>query len=165
MEIKLKNVSCDELTQLNLNLKEGEIIAVTGDLKEILLSILKLTKKVTGTISVNGNRLLLKNQGDYQKKIYEVQEVLTYPSMISNVDEYLRFLIQSYQLIFQDEEKKMIDALKLVGLKKEIRFLPLLSLSTTEKKLLQLAGALIVNPEVFLFEEPFLGLDLKNQKK
>ena len=41
----------------------------------------------------------------------------------------------------------------------------MVTLSSSEKKLLQIAIALLANPTILLLDEPFINLDLKSQKK
>ncbi len=165
MEIKLKNLSCETLQQLNIVLAEKKIIAVTGEEKELFLNILHLKEKVTGTIYIDGKRLLQKNKICYRSSIYLVKDNLDYPTPIATVGEYLHFMIQKLHLSFQNEEKKIKDALHLVGLQEEMVHRSLLALSCSEKKLLRMSEALLVNPEVFLLENPFDNLDYKNIKK
>ena len=165
MEIKLKNINSDELSQLNLTFSEGEIFAITGDKKEQVFDILTLKCKMTGTFMVDGNRLLIKNQSVYQDRIYRMEELIIVPHMITTVEEYLHYVLSSYQIPCQNEAKKIKDALKLVGLKSQILMFPISCLSKTEEKLLSLATSLIVNKEVLLLENPFRGLDMKKAKK
>ena len=61
--------------------------------------------------------------------------------------------------------KKIIDSLKIVGLSKIDITRCVITLSESEKKLLQIAISLLSNPNIIVFEEPFNKLDIKNQKR
>ncbi len=53
----------------------------------------------------------------------------------------------------------------MVGLNKSCLNKKIKSLSSGEKKLLQVAISLIYNPSIIIFDEPFVELDYSNQKK
>ena len=65
----------------------------------------------------------------------------------------------------RDPNKKINDAVKIVGLDKEILLRSIDTLSTSEKKLVQIAISLLSNPELLILEEPFKYLDKNNTKK
>lgn len=59
----------------------------------------------------------------------------------------------------------MIDSLKIVGLSEKYLNRKINTLSKSELKLIQIAVALLSNPEVLLFDEPLIGLDKKMKRK
>ena len=75
------------------------------------------------------------------------------------------FLISRLNYKPRDLNKKMNQALLLVGLDKSYLNKSIQSLSSGEKKLFQVAISLIYNPSIIIFDEPFATLDYSNQKK
>ena len=73
--------------------------------------------------------------------------------------------IERKNLVLKDKYKKINDSLKIVGLSKIDINRNIITLSESEKKLVQIAIALLSNPDIIVFEEPFIKLDLKNQKR
>ena len=73
--------------------------------------------------------------------------------------------IEKKNLVLKDEDKKIKDSLRIIGLNKLDLNRNITTLSESEKKLLQISIGLLANPQVLVFEEPFRKLDLKNQKK
>ena len=84
---------------------------------------------------------------------------------LSTVEEHFSFLIRYYHWKLEDPRKKVVSALKMVGLTEEYLEKELIVLSSSEQKLLQIAIALLSNPTVLLLDEPFINLDMKSQKK
>ena len=75
------------------------------------------------------------------------------------------FLMERLDYKPRDKNKKMEQALLIVGLDKSYLNKNIYHLSTGEKKLLQIAVSLIHNPNIIIFDEPFVELDLTNQRK
>jgi energy-coupling factor transport system ATP-binding protein len=73
--------------------------------------------------------------------------------------------IKQNNLIIKDYSKKIRDSLKIVGLDETYLERTLVTLSSSEKKILQYALSLISNPELIIINEPFKFLDNKNEKK
>lgn len=165
MEIRIKNGACGNLHHLDITISSGKITAVTGKGKSTFLRMLNLQEKMTGTIYFDGTRKILKNQNQLRAKIALVQEDFVYLPFLSTVEEYFLYLISYYHLSCQNQEKKMKDALRIVGLPQNKLFSPIVTLSSAEKRLIQIAEALMLNPDVLLLDEPFYNLDLKNEKK
>ena len=62
-------------------------------------------------------------------------------------------------------KKKIVDSLKIVGLNSSYLDRQLCTLSSSEKKQIQFALALLSNPELIIMDEPFINYDLKTYKK
>ncbi len=165
MEIRLKNVSCEELQKINLLIPSQKLIAVTGENTSCLFEILTMKKPVTGFIYHDGKRILLKDRYLYQEKIAFLSSQISFPSHISTVQEYFHYWILQYHLSCHNETKKIEDAIHLVGLPKAVLTFPLSILSHSEMKLLQIASVLLLNPEVFLLDNPFANFDSKSTKQ
>ena len=73
--------------------------------------------------------------------------------------------IKRKNLTFKDIDKKLSDSLIIVGLPKNYLDRNIKTLSTFEKKLLQLSLTLLENPNIIILEEPFKNIDMKNEKR
>ena len=67
-------------------------------------------------------------------------------------------------LSIKNEEKKIRDSLKIGGLSNTLLTTNIKYLSSSERKLLSLAVALLSNPDTIIIEEPFKFLDMKSEK-
>ena len=85
--------------------------------------------------------------------------------MATTVEEHIMFFIQYHKLSIKDPDKKIKDSLKIVGLNSKYLTRNISSLSSSEKKLLELATVLLINPKILLLDEPFINMDNKNEKK
>ena len=126
------------------------------------------SKNITGILVRNlyNNKLikLLVNNLE-NKRISIIREDFESISFKSTIYEYMNYEIENKNIVLKNDLKKINDSLKIVGLNKLSLDRNINTLSESEKKLLQLAIALLSNPEVLIFEEPFNKLDLKNEKK
>jgi len=165
MEIEFRKVSNDHLHNINFQIEQGSIIGITGNDKAILL------KMIAHEISFEGEGMYRSipydNSHIYEikKEISLIEETFQSFSFASTVEEYIAFFLRYYKLNISDPRKKIISALKMVGLKEDDLEKELATLSTSEQKLLQIASSLLSNPTVLLLDEPFINLDLKAQKK
>jgi energy-coupling factor transporter ATP-binding protein EcfA2 len=73
--------------------------------------------------------------------------------------------IRRKKLIIKDLEKKIADSLRIVGLSTDLLIRNVYTLSSSEQKLLQIGISLISNPDILILDEPFISLDMKNEKK
>ena len=165
MEIEFRKVSNDHLHNINFQIEQGSIIGITGKDKTTLLKMI-------------AHEIPFEGEGMYQdlpydnNHIYKIKKELSLIEETSNrfpflstVEEYITFFLRYYKLNLPDPRKKAISALKMVGLKEDDLEKELVTLSTSEQKLLQIAASLLSNPAVLLLDEPFVNLDLKAQKK
>lgn len=100
-----------------------------------------------------------------EDKVSIIGEDFQYNYFDNTVYEYMTGEVERKNLILRDKAKKIKDSLRIVGLNKIDIDRNVTTLSESEKKLLQIAIALLSNPDILVFEEPFTKLDLKNQKK
>ena len=125
------------------------------------------SKNITGILVRNlYNNKLIKLLVDNleNKRISIIREDFESISFKSTIYEYMNYEIENKNIVLKNDLKKINDSLKIVGLNKLSLDRNINTLSESEKKLLQLAIALLSNPEVLIFEEPFNKLDLKNEK-
>lgn len=96
-------------------------------------------------------------------KIGYVPENTEYQFIGRTVFEELELCIKKYHYRETQLEKRVYDALKMVGLPKKYTKRDPLTLSLGEQKLLSLARALIHNPSLLILVEPTEGLDSHSQ--
>ena len=128
--------------KLIINLNDNEINGIITDDKELIISLL--------------------NEKD---KVSIIREDFEYNYFDITIYDYMNGEIEKRNLVLKDKAKKIIDSLKIVGLNKIDITRCVVTLSESEKKLLQIAISLLSNPNIIVFEEPFNKLDIKNQKR
>ena len=128
--------------KLIINLNDNEINGIITDDKELIISLL--------------------NEKD---KVSIIREDFEYNYFDITIYDYMNGEIEKRNLVLKDKAKKIIDSLKIVGLSKIDITRCVITLSESEKKLLQIAISLLSNPNIIVFEEPFNKLDTKSQKR
>ena len=73
--------------------------------------------------------------------------------------------IKNRKLEIRNPRKRILNSLKIVGLDESYLRRSRRTLSTTEKKLIQLAIGLLSNPEILILDNFFRNIDLKLEKK
>lgn len=164
MELVFKDYQLNN-ESLNFTIKGEVFNGITGKDKDTLLSIIKLPRHYKGLIFINQEEVTKENIAKYQKKVDVIKEEINYAPFTENVYQLLAYEIRKKNLILKDAEKKIRDSLKIVELDLNLLKRNIHSLSTSEKKLLQIAISLLSNPDLIILEEPFKSLDIKNEKK
>ena len=171
MEIILKNVTYSYkskrlLDKINLNIESNKITGITGDAKSVLCDILDGTTNITsGDIVVGDIALIKENLKVIRKTVSKIYQNYEDQFFTSNVRQEIYFLISRLSYKPSNINKKMIQSVEMVGLKKEVLDKEINTLTTGEKKLLQIAVSIIFNPDIIIFDEPFVELDRINTKK
>ena len=150
---------------LNFTIYSNEINGITGNNYEDLVEIINLKKKYTGTITINNEKLTPSNIKEYKNKIDIIEEELYDNIHTNTIYDLIREEIIIRKLLIKDIKKKIQDSLKIVGLNQELLKRHINTLSSSEKKLIQIAISLISNKEVIILIEPFKALDKDNEKK
>jgi phospholipid/cholesterol/gamma-HCH transport system ATP-binding protein len=175
--IEIKNLcksfgNNDVLKGLNLSVKKGEglvILGRSGSGKSITIKCLVgLIRADEGEINIFGTDITKLNNNDLNKIRERIgflfQNGALYDSM--TVKENLVFTLKhhSQDLSSEEVEEIIIDALKNVGLEDAIDKMPS-ELSGGMRKRIALARALIIKPEIILYDEPTTGLDTITAKE
>ncbi len=146
------------LRKLDLTLQRGQFVSLlgpNGSGKSTLLRMLAgLVKPTAGVIRVGGWRIP-EEAGAVRGQIGMVShQALLYGNLTAR--ENLRFFAQLYNL--PDDEHRVSSLLKRVGLSKRAHTL-VRTFSRGMQQRLSIARALLNEPEVLLFDEPYTGLD------
>ncbi len=151
------------LHDIDLRIGEGQSLCLIGPngagKSTILHSIFGFTRIFSGDISINGKQITNLSPNEKLKDsgiAYILQDNSVFPSM--TVEENL--LMGGFLLDKTDDAKKAVDDVfsEYNRLKKR-RNNKASSLSGGERRLLEIARALIMNPQVLLVDEPSIGLE------
>ena len=164
MEIEFIDYKYNE-NELSFTIKNKEINGILGKDYHDLVNVIKLRKDYHGTVNVNGEKLTKEDNIKYIKKIGIVPLELEYNSFCETVYDLMIYEIKRKNIRLKNSEKKIKDSLIIVGLEENYLERKLTTLSSSEKKIVQLAIALISNPEVIVIEDIFKYLDKNWEKK
>ncbi len=171
MEITLKNVGYRYknkkiLDHINLTIKDKQITGITGEYKTLLCEMIDAVKLTDiGSITIGDALLNNDNLKWIRKEVCLIQQNYQKQFFTNSVKEEIFFLVSRLSYKPKDLNKKMEQSLEMVGLDKTYLNKKIKMLSNGEKKLLQVAVGLIYNPNIIIFDEPFVELDYINQRK
>lgn len=164
MEIIFKDYNFLD-NKINLSIPSNIIIGLTGSTKDAFVSLLSLKNLEKGSLYLGDNKVTKENIKVFRKRIGLLSQNINESFYHLTVKDYLLNEIKLKELSFTDVSKKIKDSLKIVGLNISYLNRQLKSLSYSEKKLLLLANVLLLNPNIIILDEFFLGIDLLNEKK
>ncbi len=148
------------LKDVNLTIKNGTVFGLLGHngagkstLIKSLVSAHDLTK---GQIKVDGQELTTHRQEIKQKIGY----VPDSPDLFLQLTamEYWRLMIDIYRLNYQDVAAKMQEYIQLFSMEADQNTL-ISSMSHGMRQKVILIGALTLNPDIWILDEPLTGLD------
>lgn len=159
LEKKFKKVVA--VDNISFSLDKGEVVVLAGPngagKTTTIKCILSLLKKDSGEVYVYDKDV--KNREVREKLAYIPESPDLYPLL--TVWEHLKFIALAYRV--KDWEKKAEELLKIFVIEDKRNTLAK-ELSKGMKQKLSICMALVHNPEVFLIDEPFIGLDPKGIK-
>ncbi len=164
MELEFKNYKYKD-NKLSFTIKEKEINGITGNHLDEIISLIKLNSDNIKNIFVNNKELKEKDYYDIKRKISYIPESTDNKANCLTIEEDMIEYIKKREVYPKNLQKKLRDSLKIVGLDASLLERYIFSLSTSEKKLVQIAKELLLNPEIIILEEPLKVLDMKNRKK
>lgn len=151
------------VNNVSFELRQGEIFGLlgpSGSGKTILMRMIAgLSKPTKGNIFIFGNSI----RTEYENAIKFVGSYIESPKLYENLTGYrnLKYFASFYPKISKND---IIKYARIVGiehlLNKRVRVY-----SKDMKKRLSLAQAILHSPKLLIFDEPFLGLDLKGIKE
>ena len=150
-----KKEEINVLKNINLNIKEGELISLVGESgvgKSTLLSIISgLENTSSGTIKKKENIVIS----------YMLQDNSLMPYL--NILDNCLLSLKIKKIYNKNSKKDIINLLNKYGLKDYIYSYPN-ELSGGQKQRVSLVRALSVKPDILLLDEPFSKLDYKTKK-
>lgn len=160
MEIKFLNIQAKKDTKkiknFNLVINGEKTTGIYQDTSQIISSLLTNKISYDGNIYINDNELLDK------KKVVYLDNLDNYTFLTKTVsDEFYLLRNKLSDLSNEDYLQKIISSLILVGMPEDFLKRDIITLSKSEERLLQIALSLILNPDIFIINEPFFNLDKK----
>lgn len=156
-----QKISSDVLTNINLNIKEGEFVSILGPSgcgKSTLLSIVAgLTKPSSGEVLLNGNPI--KKPGKDRGMVF--QQAALFPWM--TVEENVMFPLRK-EMSKSKARELAHQYLQMVQLSNYTKHSPH-ELSGGMQQRVAIARALSMNPKVLLMDEPFGALDEQTRSR
>ncbi len=158
----------DVVKNVDLNVRHGETKVILGPSgvgkSTILKAMLGLLRPKSGQIYIHGTEISKLPERELVKIRLRMAMVFQQSALFDSmtVGENVSFRLREMQLLTGKEiEKRVLEVLKFVGLEEAMNLRPA-ELSGGMKKRVAVARALAPNPEIFLFDEPTVGLDPVN---
>lgn len=160
------------LDNINFNLKRGEILGIYGLMgagrTEIFECLMGLHPEHTGTISLNGETMNIRNVSEQiDRGIVLVPEDRQREGLIQTMDIGKNISLSSLKnyvkgiFIDKDKESENIDKqIKDINIKVADKKLPILSLSGGNQQKVVLGKGILTNPKILLLDEPSRGIDI-----
>ncbi len=171
--IQLKGVTLtygghDVVRDANLNVKRSEAKVILGPSgvgkSTILKAVLGLMKPKTGEIFVHGTDITKLSEPELVKTRLRMAMVFQHGALFDSmtVGENVSYRLREHQILPETGiQTRVTDVLKFVGLEGALKLKPA-QLSGGMKKRVAIARALAPAPDIFLFDEPTVGLDPVN---
>jgi len=163
MEIEYTNYKSKK-TELTFKIKGKTITGITGMDPKELIEILKLQNNYSGTVKMDNIEITNKNINLFKTQISSTEDFNT-NMFFKNIYEEMEYIMKHNNMYPKNIEKRIKDAIKIVGLNQTILEKNINLCSNSEIKILKLAFSLLLNPNIIIINEPFKGIDLINQKK
>lgn len=161
------------LKNINLHVNEGEAIAligVNGSGKSTLMKLINgLITPQDGNYLFQGEEINDKKLQDesfsksFHKRVGFVFQNSEVQLFCSNVYDEIAFGPRQMGMDEEEVKKRVEDTLKLLSIE-ELRNRTPYHLSGGEKKKVSIATVVVLNPDVYIFDEPMNGLDPKTKR-
>lgn len=170
MEIVLNQASCKRngytvLYDLNVTIRGNRITGIMGKNKtpfaELISGILPCT---TGTVQIGEDFIDSETLLKVRQQVALIRQNPQDQFFTDSVKEELEFIVDNLEYQDSNIQHRMLSSLYLVGLDDSYFDKKISTLSSGEKKLLQIAVSLICNPKVIIFDEPMVNLDFFHKK-
>ncbi|MDU6506908.1 MAG: ABC transporter ATP-binding protein [Staphylococcus sp.] len=148
------------IDNINIQIPKGSITALIGlngaGKSTTIKHILGLLRPMEGEIKVNGITITRDNE-KYRKSIsYIPESPVLYEEL--TLEEHINLTAMAYGLDMEDTWEKADKLLELFKLSDKKKFFPV-HFSKGMKQKVMIICAFIVDPELYIIDEPFLGLD------
>ena len=184
MEIKFNNVSFsynvksplekEVLKDINIEIENGKItglIGKSGSGKSTMVQLINVLNFPTkgnlevGTFIIDSKKRKIKKVNDLRVNIGLIFQFPEEQFFNMTVFDEISFGMKYFKFKTADIEKRVVNALKMVGLNKDYLYWNPFTLSSGEKRKIAIASILAYNPSIIILDEPTIGLDSISKKK
>ena len=184
MEIKFNNVSFsynvksplekEVLKDINIEIENGKItglIGKSGSGKSTMVQLINVLNFPTkgnlevGTFIIDSKKRKIKKVNDLRVNIGLIFQFPEEQFFNMTVFDEISFGMKYFKFKTADIEKRVVNALKMVGLNKDYLYRNPITLSSGEKRKIAIASILAYNPSIIILDEPTIGLDSISKKK
>jgi ABC-2 type transport system ATP-binding protein len=168
--LKLENISksynkgvIKAVDNINLDIKRGEIFGFLGPNGAGKTTTIKM---IVGLLKPDSGKVTV-GTVDAWKEPLKAKSIISYvpdnPEIYDRLKgiEYLNFIADMYEISKEEREEKLNYYLELFNIKNAIGDI-IASYSHGMKQKIVLTGALLSNPDLFILDEPMVGLDPKS---
>lgn len=158
--------SVKAVDNINFEVKPGEIFGFLGPNGAGKTTTIKM---IVGLLKPESGRVLIKDV-DNQKDIIKAKKQISYvpdnPEVFDRLKgiEYLNFIADVYNVSIDDKKKRLKEYLEIFSLEHAVNDM-ISSYSHGMKQKIVLIGALLHEPDLFILDEPMVGLDPKSSFK
>jgi len=153
------------LHDINIEIEDNDIVAIighTGSGKSTLIQHLNaLIRPTSGKITVNGVDITAPKTDlkAVRKKVGMVFQYPEYQLFEETIYKDIAFGPKNMGLSEEEIEKRVYDAMDMVGLSRDLKDKSPFELSGGQKRRVAIAGVLSMKPEILILDEPTAGLD------
>lgn len=184
MEIKFNDVSFsynlktplekEVLKNINLEIENGKVtglIGKSGSGKSTMVQLINALNFPTkgnlevGTFLIDSKKRKIKKINDLRVNIGLIFQFPEEQFFNMTVFDEISFGMKYFKFKTKDIEKRIANALKMVGLNKDYIYRNPFTLSSGEKRKIAIASILAYNPSILILDEPTIGLDSISKKK
>ncbi len=166
------NLSNSVLNGIDLNFKKGKIYSIVGKSGSGKTTILELINGLImptcGHVDISNFRLeenkKIKNINDLRVKVGLVFQFPEEQFFCNTVKKEIEFGMSCFNYKTKSMDKRIIDALIMVGLDDSYLERDPLTLSHGEMRLVAIASILAFNPSIIVLDEPTIGIDAPSKK-
>ena len=164
MTVKVEHLTGDMekpvIKDLNFELEKGEIVGLIGlngaGKSTTIKHMLGLINPMEGKLSIS-NIKINEDIENYRRKLsYIPESPVIYDEL--TLEEHIEMTAMAYQLSREEAMRRAKPLLKVFRLENELKVFPS-HFSKGMKQKVMIICAFIVDPELYIIDEPFLGLD------
>ncbi len=149
-----------EIKNLNLTIKSGEIVAITGNNANGKTTLVKL---IAGLIKPQKGKVLFDGQKKGDKKIGIVLQNPDNQIIFNKVYDDIAFTLKNYKVPKEEFDSLIKEALKLVEME-DFTQSETFTLSAGQKQRVVIANMLAIHPDVMIFDEASVYLDTSTKQ-
>lgn len=149
------------LNNITLTAKPGEVTAILGPSGSGKSTLIKI---IAGLMKANSGKIILGNTNinNLNPSARKIGYVSQNPSLLPYYNIWQNISLGLHNLSVLQQKRKSLEILKTIGMAKYIESFPN-QLSIGQQQKISIARALISQPEILLFDEPYANLDVINK--